>query len=87
MSDRRDLDAPEFGPLKARLARAYLAHKRDLRVLLTDDEEIIAHIDEITALLLAASERAFRANNHRWKERYRWFFEAIVEQPDKSLDG
>ena len=87
----RDLSDPEFGPIRARLARAYLEHKGDLRVLLTDDAEIIAHVDEITALLLAASLRAWRADNQLWKERYRWFFEAVAELqealPDKRLDG
>ena len=56
MPNIRDLSDPEFGPIKARLARAYLEHKGDLGVLLTDDAEIIAHVDEITALLLAASD-------------------------------
>ena len=87
----RDLSDPEFGRIKARLARAYLEHKGDLKVLLTDDAEIIAHVDEITALLLAASDRALRADNQRWKERYRWFFEAIAglqdALPGKPLDG
>ena len=91
MSDGRDLDAPEFGPIKARLARAYLAHKGDLEVLLTDDAVIIAHVDEITALLLAASDRALRDDNQCWKERYRWFFEVIAElkdaPPAKPLDA
>jgi hypothetical protein len=86
-----DLSDPEFGPIKARLARVYLEHKGDLEVLLTDDAEIIAHVDEITALLLAASSRALRADNQRWTERYRWFFEAIAELQDalrdKPLDG
>ena len=61
------------------------------RVLLTDDAEIVAYVDEITALLLAASSRALRADNQRWTERYRWFFEAIAELqdalPDTPLDG
>ena len=87
----RDLSDPEFGRIKARLARAYLEHKGDLEALLTDDTEIIAHVDEITALLLAASDRAWCADNQRWKERYRWFFEAIAELqdglPGKPLDS
>ena len=91
MPNVRDLSDPEFVPIRARLTRAYLAHKGDLEVLLTDDAEIIAHVDEITALLLAASDRALRADNQRWTERYRWFFEAIAELqdalPDKPLDG
>jgi hypothetical protein len=91
MPNIRDLSDPEFGPIKARLARAYLEHKDDLGVLLTDDAEIIALVDEITALLLAAWVRASLADNQRWKERYRWFSEAVAELqdalPGKPLDG
>ena len=91
MSNIRDLSDPEFGPIKARLARAYLEHKGDLGVLLTDDAEIIALVDEITALLLAAWFQASLADNQRWKERYSWFSEAIAELqgalPRESLDG
>ena len=86
-----DLSDPEFGPIKARLARAYLEHKGDLGVLLTDDAEIVALVDEITALLLAAWFQASLADNQRWKERYSWFSEAIAElqgaQPSEPLDG
>ena len=87
----RDLSDPEFGPIKARLARAYLEHKGDLGVLLTDDAEIIALVDEITALLLAAWFQASLADNQRWKERYSWFSEVIAELqdtlPSKPIDG
>ena len=87
----RDLSDPEFGRIKARLARAYLEHKGDLEALLTDDAEIIAHVDEITALLLAASVRAWRPGDQRWKERYRWFFRghcgATEGPPGKPLDS
>jgi hypothetical protein len=91
MPNIRDLSDPELAPIQARLARAYLEHKGDLGVLLTDDAEIIALVDEVTALLLAASVGASRADNQRWKERYRWLFEAIAElqdaPPGKPLDG
>jgi hypothetical protein len=91
MPNIRDLSDPEFAPIKARLARAYLEHKDELGVLLTDDAEIIALVDEITALLLAAWVRASLADNQRWKERYRWFSEAVAELqdtlPGKPLDG
>ena len=91
MPNIHSLSDPEFGPIKARLARAYLEHKGDLGVLLTDDAEIIAHVDEITALLFAAAERALSGDNRLWKERYRWFFEAVAELqealPDKRLES
>ena len=81
-----DTSDPKFGSIRVWLARTYLEHKGDLGVLLTDDTAIVAHVDEITALLLAASERALRADNQCWKERYRWFFEAIAEPQDALLD-
>ena len=91
MPNIHSLSDPEFGPIKARLARAYLEHKGDLGVLLTDDAEIIAHVDEITALLFAAAERALSVDDQLWKKRYRWFFEAVAELQealaDKRLDG
>jgi hypothetical protein len=91
MPSARDLSDPEFGPIKARLARAYLEHKSDLGVLLTDDAAIVAHVDEITALLLAAWAQAALADNQRWKKRYSWFSEAIAELqgalPSEPLDG
>ena len=91
MSDIRDVSDQEFGLIRVRLVRAYLEHKGDLGVLLTDDAAIVAHVDEITALLLAAWERASRARDQHWRERYRWFFETIAElQEDpanKPLDG
>ena len=79
MPNIRDLSDPEFGPIKARLTRAYLEHKGDLGVLSTDEAAIIAHVDEITALLFAAAERALSVDNELWKERYHWFLEAIAE--------
>ena len=87
----RDLSDPDFRPIKARLARAYLEHKRDLGVLLADDARIVAHVDEITALLLAAWFQASLADNQPWKERYSWFSETIAELqgalPGEPLEG
>jgi hypothetical protein len=91
MPELPDLNSPEFAPIKARFARAYLEHKDDLGVPLTDDAEIVARVDEITALLFAASIKAWRTDNQRWKERYRWFLATMAELhddvPGKPLDG
>ena len=91
MPELPDLNSPEFAPIKARLARAYLEHKADLGVPDATDEAVLARVDEITAILFASSVRAWRADDQRWKERYRWFFEAIAElhdaEPGKPLDG
>jgi hypothetical protein len=58
MPELPDLNAPEFTPIKNRLARVYLEHKEDLGVPLADDAEIVARVDEITLLLFAASIEA-----------------------------
>jgi hypothetical protein len=85
-----DLDAPEFAPIKARLARLYLSHKADLGVAYRDDADIADKVDDITWLLLDRLGRAFLARDDAWLQRGRWFV-AIVEdllgdQPDR-LDG
>jgi hypothetical protein len=46
--DPPNLDAPEFAPVKTRLARAFLDHKADLDI--ASDQEIIDHVDDITAI-------------------------------------
>jgi hypothetical protein len=55
MPELPDLNAPEFAPIKNRLARVYLEHKEDLGMPLADDAEIVARVYEITLLLFAAS--------------------------------
>ena len=91
MPELPDLNSPEFAPISARLAGAYLSHKDDLGVPNASDEAVLARVDEITLLLFAASVRAWRGDNQRWKERYRWFAEIVSEllddKPDKPLDG
>jgi hypothetical protein len=86
-----DLHDPQFAPIRTRLARAYLEHKGDLGVPLTDDAEIVARVDEITALIFEMSGKALRSNNRRWLERYRWFAEIVddltEDRPGKPLDG
>ena len=52
---------------------------------------MLARVDEITLLLFAASVRAWRGDDQRWKERYRWFAKIVSELlddlPGKQLDG
>jgi hypothetical protein len=91
MPELPDLNAPEFAPIKTRLARVYLEHKEDLGVPLADDAEIVARVDEITILLFAASIEAWRTDNQRWKERYHWFLKIMADLqddvPGRPLDG
>jgi hypothetical protein len=60
-----DLNAPEFAPIKARFARTYLEHKADLGVPNASDEAVLAHVDDITAILFASSVRAWRTDDQR----------------------
>ena len=48
----------------------------------TDDTAIVAQVDEITALLLARVDLGVARDDQRWRERYRWFSEAIAELQD-----
>ena len=82
MPELPDLNSPEFAPIKARLARAYLEHKADLGVPDATDEAVLARVDEITAIFFASSGRAGRAHDQRWKERYGWFAAIMSELID-----
>jgi hypothetical protein len=54
MPELPDLNAPEFAPIKARFARDYLEHKADIGTPHATDQEILDHVDDITALMLGA---------------------------------
>jgi hypothetical protein len=73
-------------------SRAFIwNNKDDLDVPLADDAEVVAHVDEITAVILAASLKALSTDNRQWMMRYRWFAEIVGElgndPPDKWLDA
>ena len=57
MPELPDLNAPEFAPIKTRLARAYLDHKADIGAPHATDQDILDHVDDITALMLGALGR------------------------------
>ena len=72
-----------------RLVRAYLEHRDDLGI--ADDQQIVDHVDDITAILFGLTLRAMRDNDHEWVMRFAWFGEIVDEQthdePGKPLDG
>jgi hypothetical protein len=86
-----DPTSPEFASIRARLAVAYVEHKHELGVPVANDAEIVERVDEITALMLAASAKAISTGNRRWMARYRWFAAIIddltEDRPGKALDG
>ena len=86
-----DLNAPEFEPIRARLARAYLDHKADIGAPHATDQDILDHVDDITALMLGALGRAMTERRHAWLQHYGWFTDLVIEllddEPGKPLDG
>ncbi len=91
MPEPRDLNSPEFAPIKSRLARAYLDHKADIGAPDATDQNILDNVDDITALMLAALGRAMAEHRHTWLQHYGWFTDLVIELldevPGKSLDG
>ena len=91
MPELRDLDSPEFAPVRARLARAYLDHKADIGAAHADDVEIVARVDAISEVMFAAMKRALTTRHKPWLMRYSWFVDLVNEllddAPGKPLDG
>ena len=91
MPELPDLNSPEFAAIKSRFARAYLDHKADIAAAHDTDQDILDHIDDITALMLGALGRALAERRHAWLLHYAWFVDLINEllddQPGKPLDG
>jgi hypothetical protein len=89
MPELPDLNAPEFAPIKARFARAYLEHKADIGVPDATDQDILDNV--VTALMLGALGRAMAERRHTWLQHYGWFTDLVIEllddEPDKPLDG
>jgi hypothetical protein len=84
-----DLDAPEFAPIKTKLALAFIDHKADLGV--DSDREIVERVDDITAILFGLTCRPVHAGDHEWIARFGWFGEILDaldnDVPGKPLDG
>ena len=78
-TDLPDLNAPEFAAIKSRLARAYLDHKADIGAPHATDQDILDHVDDITAC------------RHTWLQHYGWYTDLVIElledEPGKPLDG
>ena len=91
MPELRDLDSPEFAPIRARLARAYLEHKADIGAAHADDTEIVARVDAISEVMFAAMKRALTTRHKPWLTRYSWFVDLVNELlddvPGKPLDS
>jgi hypothetical protein len=91
MPELPDLNSPQFAPIKTRLAKAYLDHKADIGAPHATDQDILDHVDDITALMLGALGRAMAERRHTWLQHYGWFTDLVIEllddQPGKPLDG
>ena len=91
MPELRDLNAPEFAAIKSRFARAYLDREADIGAPHATDQDILDHVDDITALMLGALGRAMAERRRTWLQHYGWFTDLVIEllgdEPDKPLDG
>jgi hypothetical protein len=76
---------------RARFARLYLEHKVDLGVPNADDASIVAHVDDITFVLMRGVSRAVESGNVNFMTRFSWFADACAEvwdgAPNWTLDG
>jgi hypothetical protein len=86
-----DPGSPEFAPIRADLARLYLAHKTELKLDDVADAEIVANVNAITQALMIAGTQATQRGDRAWMERHRWFGEAVqrlfADLPAAPLDG
>jgi len=91
MTELLDLNSPQFAPIKTRLAKAYLEHKGDIGAPHATDQDILDHVDDITALMLGALGRAMAERRHTWLLHYTWFVdllnELVDDVPGKPLNG
>ena len=91
MPELPDLNSPELALIKSRLARAYLGHKANIGAAHATDQDILDHVDDITALMLGALARAMAERRHTWLQHYGWFTYLVIElledEPGKPLDG
>jgi hypothetical protein len=65
-----DLNSPELALIKSRLARAYLGHKANIGAAHATDQDILDHVDDVTALMLGALARAMAERRHTWLQHY-----------------
>ena len=82
-TDLPSTDAPEFAPIRADLARLYIARKADLGLLDWTDAQLVERVDDVTSALMACSMDAVERGDEAWLERHRWFGEAC----ERLLDG
>jgi hypothetical protein len=91
MPELPDLNSPELALIKSRLARAHLGHKANIGAAHATDQDILDHVDDITALMLGALARAMAERRHTWLLHYGWFVDLVNElledEPGKPLDG
>jgi hypothetical protein len=86
-----DLDAAEFTPIGGELARAFIAHKADMGMAERSDEWIVAHVDDVCAVLTTLTEHAVAIDDRLWLRRYVWWralaYALSNGKPGTPLDG
>jgi hypothetical protein len=64
------IPAPEFAPVRADLARLFLAHKAELGMLDWSDEQIVAQTNDIVGALIACGIHATAHGDRAWLPAY-----------------
>jgi hypothetical protein len=84
-------DAAEFTPIRGQLARAFLANKASMGLGDATDEWILAHVDDVAAVLMALTEHAINIDDKAWLRRYVWWralaYALSNDKPGPPLDG
>jgi hypothetical protein len=82
---------PEFTPMRGQLARAFLKQRGSMGLGDASDEWILAHVDDVAAVLLALTKRAMEADDRAWLRRHVWWRALAYclrnDLPAPQLDG
>jgi hypothetical protein len=79
-----DPAAPEFAPIRAELARLFIAKKADLGMSSRDDAEIAARVDDVAFYLVSRIGAARALSDSRFLDRFAWLFERHITGVSKE---
>src|SRR5262249_47931008 len=68
---------PQFAPIRADLARLFIAHKAELGIADWADDKVVDQVSWIASALIACGMVALQRGDQAWLERHAWFGEAI----------
>ena len=82
---------PQFAPIRADLARLFIARKVELGIADWADDKVVDQVNWIASALIACGMVALQRGDQAWLERHAWFSEAVErlfdDHPAVPLDG